>query len=270
MIHQLYILLFVLAFGVHVSAEQVSFTRDFKNLSVQVNIKYPLTETKGTILLLHGYNLPAQQWCQKTTFCEEALKKGYVVIIPDFSKTTYQEKFYPQTDTAFLKYPTRQWIRDSVIGYLQKKYKLLEEGQNNFILGLSTGARGAALLAVDLPKVFKGAGCLSGDFDQTKLPFEKIYIRYYGKYSVYKSIWKNDDNLHTMISQWKTPVYLAHGDQDNICPSAQTTAFYNLLRKTHPQLKVVYRLDKGKKHDYAFWGSHTNGVLSFFESLSVK
>lgn len=248
-------------------AADTTLTFYHKSFKSTVVIKYPKQKPKGTILLLHGYNLPAMQWCEKTTLCTKALEQGYVLIIPDFGKSTYQEKFYPETNTNFRVYPTRKWMRDTVIAQLQEKLNLLKPGQNNFVLGLSTGARGAALLSVDLPKVFKAAACLSGDYDQTKLPFEKIYHNYYGEFKTWKNRWANDDNLHTLIQQWQTPVYLAHGSLDNVCPASQTTNFYNLLKKTKPQVKCQYVLAKDFKHDYTFWGSQTVGVLKFFEQF---
>ena len=241
-----------------------------KSFNVEVQIKYPKSTSKGTILLLHGYNLPYMQWCDKTDFCKQALKNGYTLIIPNFGKSTYQEKFYSQTNPAFRMYPTRKWIRDTVIIALQKQFKLLNKGQNNFVLGLSTGARGAALLAVDLPQIFKAAACLSGDYDQTKLPYEKIYHNYYGNFKLYKSVWQTDDNLHTLVNKWKIPVYLAHGEQDKICPVSQTKNFYALLKKTHPNLNVKYIIAKDQKHDYTFWGSQTTGVISFFNEIGHK
>lgn len=231
---------------------------------VTVEVNYPLVKSKGTILLLHGYNLPPLQWCEKTSLCQKALAQGYTLIIPNFGKTTYQEKFYPQTNTAFRIYPTRKWIRDTVITTLQQKLQLLLPGAPNFVLGLSTGARGAALLTVDLPQIFKATACLSGDYDQTQLPTEKIYTLYYGAYKLYTQTWKTDDNLHALVAQWKTPVYLAHGVLDKVCPASQTTRFYQLLTKTHPQLEVAYHLVNNQQHDYTFWGSQTNGVLAFF------
>lgn len=238
-----------------------------KTFKVEVLVKYPAIKSKGTILLLHGYNLPHTQWCEKTSFCTEALKSGYTIVIPNFGKSTYQEKFYRQTTASFRQYPTRKWMRDTVLTALQKQLGLLKEGQNNFVLGLSTGARGAALLALDLPNVFKGAGCLSGDYDQVKLPFEKIYHNYYGNFKEYKSVWQTDDNLHYMIDRWKTPVYLAHGQLDNICPVSQTINFYKLLSQKKPSVKCKYVIVKDQKHDYTFWGSQTKGVLTFFNEL---
>lgn len=240
----------------------------FHETAIQVKILYPKVKAKGCILLLHGYNLPAMQWCQKTDLCKIASNEGYVLIVPDFLKTTYQEKFYIQTNPDFLKYPTRKWIRDSVIAKLQYKFNLLIKGENNYVLGLSTGARGAALLSIDLPEIFKAAACLSGDFDQYKLPYEKIYQNYYGKFSVFKEIWKTDDNLHYLIQKWKIPVYLAHGKLDKICPVSQTINFYNLLIKTHPKLTVKLKIDNKAAHDYVFWGSQSKPVIDFFNQFN--
>lgn len=259
------VLFFILCYGY--SRNDTTLFYPFRTTKIQVDIKYPKKELKGTILLLHGYNLPHMQWCEKTSFCKLALEKGYVLIIPNFLKTTYQEKFYPETNPLYTIYPTRKWIRDTVITSLQKEMKLLQPGANNFVLGLSTGGRGAALLGLDLPDVFKAAACLSGDFDHYQLPFEKIYHNYYGKFSVHKNRWKTDDNLHAMIKGWKIPVYLAHGKLDKVCPVSQTINFHSLLKKTYPQLDVKLAIVEKAQHDYAFWGSQSVPVLAFFDKF---
>jgi pimeloyl-ACP methyl ester carboxylesterase len=267
---KLFLILFVFLAVLGKTQRDTLISFKHKSLNVNVQIKYPHQKNKGTILLLHGYNLPFMQWCDKTDFCTLALKNGYTLIIPDFAKTTYQEKFYAQTNPAYRIYPTRKWIRDTVIASIQKQFNLLQINQNNFTLGLSTGARGAALLALDMPKIFKGAACLSGDYDQTKLPYEKIYHNYYGDFKTYKTIWQSEDNLHALIQKWETPLYLAHGELDKICPVSQTKNFYALLKKTKPLVKCTYVIAKEHKHDYAFWGSQTTGVLRFFNDLIEK
>lgn len=262
-----FITLCFLVSALSLRAGDTSLVFHHKTFEVNVKVLYPETTPRGTILLLHGYNLPYMQWCEKTDLCSKALARGYTLIIPDFGKSTYQEKFYPQTADAFRVYPTRKWIRDTVIAQLQQRLRLLLPGQQNYVLGLSTGARGAALLAIDLPQVFKASACLSGDFDQSKLPNEKIYTLYYGKFSQYAHIWKTDDNLHAMIQRWKTPVYLAHGALDKVCPPGQTTAFYRLLQQKCPQVIAEYHLVKNQQHDYTFWGSQTKPVLDFFDRM---
>ncbi len=239
----------------------------FGKTKILVNIKYPKTKIRGTVFLLHGYNLPASQWCEKTDLCKKASEFGFVMIIPDFLKTTYQEKFYKETNPNFRIYPTRKWIRDTVILQLQSQFHLLINGENNFVYGLSTGARGAALLAVDLPETFKGCACLSGDFDQSKLPLEKIYHNYYGPYETFKKRWATDDNLHYLIQRWKMPIYIAHGLSDNICPSSQSSKFWSLIHHTYPNLLAKLNIVSNAKHNYDFWGSQTQPVLSFFNDL---
>ena len=268
MYNKFILLFFFLAFNKAYTQRDTTLEFKFRETKIQVKIIYPQTKVKGNILLLHGYNLPAMQWCEKTDFCHLASQHGYILLVPDFSKTTYQEKFYTQTNPLFLKYPTRKWIRDTVITSLQNNFKMLVKGENNYVLGLSTGARGAALLSVDLPEVFKAAACLSGDFDQYLLPFEKIYQNYYGKFSLYKTIWKTDDNLHYLIKKWKIPVYLAHGKLDKICPVSQTINFYKLLIKTYPKLTVKLKIDNTAAHDYLFWGSQSKPVIDFFNQFN--
>ena len=44
------------------------------------------TNYKGTILALHGWNLPHLDWCTKTSLCEKAKEQGYIVVLPNMGR----------------------------------------------------------------------------------------------------------------------------------------------------------------------------------------
>jgi S-formylglutathione hydrolase FrmB len=219
---------------------------------------------KGTFLVLHGWNLPAEDWCNKTSLCEEVLKLGFCVVLPDMGKSVYQQKDYPETRNEWRMYPTREWLTDTLIPLLQQKYSLLSENENNYLAGLSTGARGVALVLLDLPSLFKGAAALSGDYDQLKMPADNLMTGYYGPIKLFKDRWENTDNPMSRIKEFNTPIYLGHGKLDKVVPPEQTLMFYDSLKKYHPALKIKLNMPDAQ-HDYQYWGSEVENMLKFFE-----
>jgi S-formylglutathione hydrolase FrmB len=221
---------------------------------------------KGTFLVLHGWNLPADDWCTKTTLCSKVLEKGYDIIMPDMGKSVYQEHNYPETYSEWKTFPTRQWLSDTLIPKLQKGYSLLIGTENNYLVGLSTGARGVALVLLDFPELFKGAAALSGDYDQTKEQSDYLITGYYGPYETFKARWIEQDNPITRIKEYKTPIYLGHGKLDQIVPPEQTIMFYDSLKKYHPDLKLKLSMPDAQ-HDYYYWDSEVDNILKFFGIL---
>ncbi len=231
--------------------------------SVLVEIKVPDVQ-KGTLLLLHGWNLPSTDFCTKTKLCQMALDSGYVLIIPDFGKSTYQWENYPQTIKRFLRYPTRKWMMDTFMVHLQKEFNLLVKGERNFVYGVSTGGRGAALLALENPDVFKATACLSADFDQSQLIGEPINTGYYGSLDKFRERWTGRDNIHNRAGEFKSGIYLGHGVIDKVCPVSQTINFDKELKKVNPRLRIETHIDSTGAHDYPYWDSNTVSILAFF------
>lgn len=224
------------------------------------------TTPKGTFLVLQGWNLGAEEWCTKTQLCEKVKTKGYHLVLPDMGKSVYSSRFFPETRKDWKIFPTRTWITDTLIPELQKTYGLFEKNQRNFIVGLSTGARGVALIALDMPELFKGAAALSGDYDQTKMPSDNLMTGFYGPYASFKNRWQTVDNVLYRIKEYKVPTYLGHGKLDKIVPPQQTELFYNALKKNHPDLKVALSMPDAK-HDYTFWNSEVDKFLLFFDEI---
>lgn len=234
--------------------------------SIRVDIKVPALE-KGVCLLLHGWNLPSGDLCQKTDLCKKLLEAGYVLVIPDFGKTTYQFINYPQTRKDFLIYPTRSWMQDTLIHFLQQEFQLLLPEKRNFVYGVSTGGRGAALLALENPVIFKAAACLSADFDHFALGNEPINTAFYGSYKLFPDRWKGKDNIHNRAAEFKCGMYLAHGKKDKVCPVQQTENFAAEFEKKNPDLKLKTIIDAEGDHTYTWWNSQTSAVIEFFNEF---
>jgi pimeloyl-ACP methyl ester carboxylesterase len=238
-----------------------------ENRKVAITIQLPDSGVvKGCILLLHGWNLPALDWCTKMTFCKRATEMGYALVIPDFGKSTYQWQNYPETIEKLRPYPTRQWMYETMMPQLQSLGLLAKTG-NNYVCGISTGARGAAFFALEHPDVFRACAALSGDFDQTKLqPGEYINTNVYGPLEKFRDRWTGDDNIFNRAAEYTVPTYLGHGKSDKVCPPFHSLEFAAELKRVHPELQVVVSNPQAA-HDYAFWESETEPVLQFFQKF---
>jgi S-formylglutathione hydrolase FrmB len=223
------------------------------------NQKHPI----GTIVVLPGWNLPVLDWCTKTTLCQKALKQGYILIMPEMAKSVYSYELFPETRKDWLTYTTRRWFIDTLIPYFQKQYKLLLHGQKNYLLGLSTGARGVALLSLDCPEIFIKAAGLSGDYDQTQMPKDNLMTGYYGTFTSFKDRWTGRDNVVYRFKELSIPIYLGHGKADKVVPCQQTIQFADSLKKYKPNL-VTLHLDKNAGHTYGYWDSEVDHVLRYF------
>lgn len=218
----------------------------------------------GNIVLLPGWNYSSLDWCTKTSFCEKARTLGFDLILVDMKKSVYASERYRETRGDMRKYATRRWFKDTLIPSLQQDFKLLMVGENNFVLGLSTGGRGSSLLCLDLPNVFKKGASLSGDYNQVSIPKDNLMRIFYGAYHSHKSRWSGVDNVVYEIDRFKVPFYIGHGLQDKVCPPQQSIEFYDSLRVHQPELEVELHIDSTAKHDYDYWGSEVDNVLGFF------
>lgn len=231
-----------------------------------VTILSPKTNSvKGNILVLPGWSFPRQDWCEKSSLCSKALARGYRLILPEMGKSVYATQLYPETRADWRSFPTNTWLMKEMIPYLQDSLKIMTRSQDNFALGLSTGARGVALVALADPTLWKAGAALSGDYDQALMPQDRLIAGFYGSYAQFKNRWESVDNPNRQAQNFKTALYLGHGVLDNISPPSQTQLFYNTLKKLHPNLRLKLNMQANAKHDYAYWDSEVENMLNFFE-----
>lgn len=234
---------------------------------VQVEIRVPHGQVIGDLLLLPGWSFPKDDWCVKSSLCRKAMRKGYRLIMPNMGKSIYPSEYFPESRKDWMEYPTRTWLTDEMIPELQETYCLFEPGGKNFVIGLSTGGRGVALVALHSGSLFTAGAALSGDYDQSLLKGDNLMRGIYGSYDKFPERWEGEDNPALQAADFKTPLYLGHGKKDGIVPWSQTEHFYKLLRKNNPDLNVKLNLDANAGHDYAYWDSEVNNMLEFFESF---
>lgn len=232
--------------------------------SVKVGILLPPEKHAGYILMLPGWNFSRGDCCEKSSFCKKAREAGYCLIMPEMGKSVYSGGFYNETRADWKKYPSRVWVINSLIPEMQQKYGYLKRGGNNHLYGISTGARGVALLALHTKGIFKSGAALSGDYDQSVMPADNLMTGYYGAYDKFPGRWTGEDNALKNAAKIDIPLYLAHGKKDKIVPCTQTESFFATLKKLHPDGRNEIHISENAGHNYDFWDSETGNVIRFF------
>jgi len=220
---------------------------------------------KGDLLILPGWNFDRTLWCSESSLCKEAHRAGYRLIMPEMGKSIYATSYFPQTRKDWLRYPTLTWLLDTMIPFLQQQAGVFLTS-DNFMIGLSTGARGVALIACRTNTFFKAAAALSGDYDQTLMPEDNLIKGVYGPFSLFSQRWKTIDNPVAECAQIKIPIYIGHGKLDKVVPYTQSELLYKrLLSLKNGKKYILHTPEMG--HDFLYWDSEVNPILDFFESI---
>lgn len=241
-----------------------TITINFKQILIDVFV--PHKKWIGDILVLPGYNFNRASWCKNSDLQKLADEKGYRLIMPEMGMSVYASQIFPETNDEFKKQITLSYLCDSVIPFLQTTCQLLLPDAKNYILGLSTGARGVAVICLHMPNLFTCAAALSGDYDQTNMPTDNLMTKAYGSFEKNKKRWTEIDNPVFSSAKFRTPIYLGCGLQDKVVPPQQTKLFYDALQRNNPALHVVLHEDKNAGHDYVYWNSELKNVFGFFET----
>jgi S-formylglutathione hydrolase FrmB len=238
--------------------------------NTKIEIIVPKKLEKGTILVLPGWNFPYNDVCLKSDFCRKALNEGFALVLPDMQKSIYHLKVYPQTRADWAKYHTVFWLTDTVIPYIQQEYNLLKENQCNFLFGISTGARGVVMLAIQNARLFKAGAALSGDYDPLRMLNDNLLKGYLGEYNQHADLWKNTYNLVSQANNINIPLFLAHGKDDKVVSYEQSALLYSAMMKSSEKAKHQLNIVEKSGHDYQFWQSQYNAVFEFFTKCLTK
>jgi S-formylglutathione hydrolase FrmB len=269
----------------------------YRNRGVQVKIILPKKQLKGMILLLPGWNLPDLDWSTKTSVCSKALSMNFGLVFVEMGKSVYMDSFYPSMRKDYKFYPTRTWLWDTVIKPLQQ-YGWFTPGSPSFVLGLSTGARGALILGIENSCCIKAVAGLSGDYNPLLDTKDGLMVNTLGAYEKNPFRWRGTNNISLRSEELKCHVFLAHGENDQIVPIAQsldlwyrldklkveksilpykkqshaTTLQKSLLKRSvlnKDPKNVCFLTVKGANHDYQFWEYAGLKALDFFAEVNA-
>ncbi len=235
-------------------------------VDVRVPQNTPSKGIKGCVLVLPGWSFNRKDWCEKSSLCKKFLAENFILVLPEMNKSVYSSRFYPETYAEGKLSPNKQWILEDFMPLLQQNFDIFKKGNKNFVLGLSTGGRGVAILCLALPDIWTAGAGLSGDYEQALMPTDNLIKAFYGDYQKFAERWKNEDNPNQQAKNFKTPIYLGHGKQDKIVPAQQTEVFYQSLKKANPTLKIKLNLVDAQ-HDYQYWNSEAENMLRFFKGF---
>lgn len=217
------------------------------------------------LVVLPGWDFPRTSWVENTNLVDFADRYGYVLLLPEMDKTLYASAYHPETTLKWNSIPGGAFIKTVFIPAIQKRHQLLLPGQHNTLLGLSTGGRGVALIALENPGLFVAGASLSGDFSQENTPEDRLMTALYGSFSQFQSRWLGRDNPQARASEWTMPIYLSHGKADNIVPESQSRLFFEAIKQQQSSAVVEYHPVAGAGHDYPYWGSQLEAVFKFID-----
>lgn len=244
-----------------------SFQLEWKNQKRTIYFM-PATSlrVKGTVLLLHGWNLPPLGWCESTNLCDALCSSGYNIVIPDMGKSMYASQFFPETMSMMREYPQRTWLIDTVLPTLADEFGIFTPETDNYIIGLSTGARGAFAIGINCSDRFDGIVMLSGDYDQSLMQDDNIMTYFYGDYESFPERWEGTDNLYNQAKTCTLPVYIGHGTEDQVVPVEQSQLLYKKLAERSGVL-TESNFPTGFGHNYEYWESETENIINWLNKL---
>lgn len=236
----------------------------FRLGSCVVEVREPLHPAEKVLFLLPGWNYPRTRWCEHSSVCTEALRRGYRLVLLEMGKSLYASQSFPETRADWKVYPTMRTLLDTVFPELRRRGLLLPE--KSYLLGLSTGGRGVVLILAQTGKLFAAGAALSGDFDPHLDTRDPLLTGWYGRYS---QRWDVIDNPMRLAEQIQRPLFLAHGVADPIVPYQHSQRLYQRLKQLNPDFPCELHLDPKGKHDFAFWDTYGRMALDFFERHSA-
>ncbi len=280
----------------------VSYRNKLIRIEIKVSRNLSSDIPRKMLLLLPGWNCADTQWCTRTTVCSSALRRGYDVMLVEMGKSVYMDSLYPQMRVDYGEHPTRIWLWDDVLKPLQLRGYFTATGVPedpvtlsngrvvhkswrlpipSFVMGLSTGARGALLLALEHPEAFKGCAGLSGDYNPLLMKSDNLMINCMGKYDDVPWRWGGTNNIVMRVDSLRVPMYLAHGFNDGIVSWKQTESLlYGINHSKACQERLVMHSKSHSKasfvrseivrsagHDYVFWNQAGLKALDYFDEL---
>ena len=229
-----------------------------------------------TLIVLHGYRQAPADWEKRTSIAEYADRYGFVLVCPAMTTTLYESKYYPETVNRWAPAPGGEFITDILVSFIRKNYGLGMDRERTGIFGVSTGGRGALMLAARHPKIFGAAAGLSGDYDSSTMKNDRILTLVFGAYDENRERWEEEANvLKKAVNLKKTPVYLGHGGRDRVVPPSQTKLLADCLKKLAEDSRgyehvVEEAKSDGAGHDWQYWGGLVPEVMKFFDEKLEK
>jgi len=235
---------------------------------------YEKGEDTRTLIVLHGYNQNLRVWELNSDIERYADLHGLVLVCPDMGKTLYETEYYPETTVKWAPMPGGKFVAETLIDYLRGTFNIANGRSTTGILGLSTGGRGAIMLAAKYPDKFAAAAGLSGDYDPTVIPNDRLLATVYGNYEKNQERWERVASVINAAEGLKnTPIFLSHGGKDFVVSKEQSIILairLKQLQKEQGGYSVTFKEKRYKMHDWSFWASMVPEMMRFFDEKLAK
>lgn len=218
----------------------------------------------ANVLLLPGWNYSIDHWKDSTIVEKLAEEHGFNLIMPNMMRSIYSDSIYGETRSDWKKEKTSTWLYDTLIPQIQERYNVLKSNQLNFVVGISTGGRGAVKSMITQSELFDGGVSLSGDFDIVNSPNDNLNRGFYGSREMYDMRWIQED-LQLRAFQINAPVLLIHGSNDKVVSAKHSMNLAEALKKSDKSYELV--IDSIGGHDYKFWNKYLPKSFEFIDSI---
>lgn len=218
------------------------------------------------VIALHGWDLRAEEW--KASGIEAlADEHSILVVCPQMGKANYEKEFFPETTMKWNSVPSGPWIKDTLLKELSARFQISSDKKKRGLLGVSTGGRGALLVAGYYPEDFGFAGMISGDFDVSKTPEDGLALGTFGPFKEFEERWRQGSAIAYMDSYRSVRVYLAHSAADRVAPVSQArlaAAEFKKAQQKNSSYVFAYEEASGGGHDWQFWKKALPNAVKFF------
>ncbi|MBN1534262.1 MAG: alpha/beta hydrolase [Spirochaetes bacterium] len=238
-----------------------------EEIPVDVFIPPKGMKTSGDMLVLPGWRFSRDRWYRETDLLSRAGRMGIRAVFQEMAVTCYESRYFPETRMKWARTPGGEWIRTVLIPVMRSRYGIFERGNRNYLLGLSTGARGVLLVALQNPGIFSACAALSGDCDQSIMPGDRLTAAIYGSFHTHRRRWAEIDNPLAAVKrgEWTAPLYIGHGRRDAVSPFSQSELLYRTLSARGGGIPIVFSDPAWAGHDFRYWKSELPAIMRFFE-----
>ena len=242
-----------------------------ETIQIYFHRNYKAGENTRVIFALHGWGANHLEWGANSNITALADKYNMVIVCPNMKRSLYETAYYNETTNKWSGMPGGKYFGEVLIPYLQQTFALAYDKNKTGIMGLSTGGRGAILMAVIYPQYFGAAAGFSGYYSPEDMPNSRLLRSVYGEYRRFPERWQNDDNaLHLAENLKDIPVFLSHGGRDKVVSPTQTQIMLirlNMLFNSGAiKHKPMVRNFSNLAHDWIYWRNVLPHAMIFFDA----
>ena len=224
--------------------ETLPYSYNGEEDTVRLQIYFPRGYVKGkvcrTLIVLHGYMGNQRDWETNTAIESMADQYGIVLVCPYMKNTIYETQYFPETEKKWGPMPGGLFVSEKLIPYLRNTFALAVDAGYTAIMGNSTGARGAFLVACHNPQMFGAVAGFSGDYDPVSMPRNRLLTWAYGPFKDFEERWKHTDNVMELAVNLKgIPLYITHGGKDYIVPREQSLLLAIKMRQLQKKFGII-------------------------------